>query len=40
MILRIDYGLPLLPGAPRLQVADVIDQPHARHDQAQNQEQH
>jgi nitroreductase len=28
MILRIGYGLPVPPGAPRLPVAEVIDQPH------------
>ena len=33
MILRIGYGLPLPPGAPRLPVADVIDQPHDGGDQ-------
>jgi nitroreductase len=33
MILRIGYGLPLPPGAPRLPVAEVIDQPHAQGDQ-------
>jgi len=30
MILRIGYGLPLPPGAPRLPVAEVIDQPHTQ----------
>ena len=32
MILRIGYGLPLPPGAPRLPVAEIIDQPHVRGD--------
>ena len=39
MILRIGYGLPLRPGAPRRPVAEVIDQPHTRNDQPRNQEQ-
>jgi hypothetical protein len=30
MILRIGYGLPLPPGAPRLPAAEVIDQPRTR----------
>jgi nitroreductase len=34
MILRIGYGLPLPPGAPRLPVAEVIDPPQARLRQA------
>jgi len=33
MILRIGYGLPLPPGAPRLPVTEVIDQPQAQDDQ-------
>jgi len=33
MILRIGYGLPLPPGAPRLPAADVIDQPQIQGDQ-------
>ena len=32
MILRIGYGLPLPPGAPRLPAAEVIDRPHAQGD--------
>jgi len=32
MILRIGYGLPLPPGAPRLPVAEVIDQPCTQDD--------
>jgi nitroreductase len=30
MILRIGYGLPLPPGAPRLPVAEVVDRPHTQ----------
>jgi nitroreductase len=33
MILRIGYGLPLPPGAPRLPAAEVIDQPRTQGDQ-------
>ena len=40
MIMRIGYGLPLPPGAPRRPIADVIDQPHTSNDQARSQEQH
>jgi nitroreductase len=39
MILRIGYGLPLPPGAPRRPVADVTDQAGTRSDQARNREQ-
>jgi hypothetical protein len=39
MIVRIGYGLPLPPGAPRRPVAEVIDQPHTRDDQARSHEQ-
>lgn len=33
MILRIGYGLPLPPGAPRLPAAEVIDRPQTQGDQ-------
>jgi nitroreductase len=32
MILRVGYGLPLPPAAPRLPVAEVIDQLHTQGD--------
>jgi nitroreductase len=38
MILRIGYGLPLPPGAPRRPVAEAIDQPYTGNDHARNQE--
>jgi nitroreductase len=37
MILRIGYGLPLAPGAPRRPIAEVIDRPRTGRDPPQHQ---